>query len=107
MIDLPAMLRRRRPGFTLERVGPGDLEWAVSTQTSTPTFIGAQLIKVCGEDQVLMTGSFSGTVDFDPGSNVKQLTGTGISSGLSTRNFFIWKLSQASLIGGRTFFAFM
>ena len=81
----------------------GDQEWAVTTSTSTPTWIVPQSLRVIDEDQVVMTGSFSGTVDFDPGSAVHSLTGIGVYQTASYKNVYIWKLTKSGFVSGRCF----
>lgn len=86
--------------FILKLDASGNLVWAKSINgSSTYSYIGFA-INVNNSGNVLVTGIFSGTSDFDPGSNVFNLTSMGISDvfilTLDTNGNFIW----AKQVGG-------
>jgi len=67
----------------------GDFVWArAATGPANNVALG---IAVNGEDNVYVTGNFSGTVDFDPGPESFELTSSG------GRDIFILKLSRSAL----------
>ena len=72
------------------KLGPaGNVLWAASTAGSGSSQATSAGVAFDGSGNVNSTGSFSGTVDFDPGSNVKDLTSAG------SRDAFVQKLDAS------------
>lgn len=78
--------------YAVKLDGSGNFKWASSTGGNSVD--ESYDLAVDGSGHVLITGSFRGTVDFDPGN------GTAESTSLGKTDIFIQKLSQSGGGGG-------
>ncbi len=76
-------------GYALRLDAAGDLDWAVQLEGDTQ--VSPRGISPAGAAKLLMVGSYSGTVDFDPGPGTSNQTSAGFTDG------FIWSLELQGL----------
>ncbi|HLE38480.1 MAG TPA: SBBP repeat-containing protein, partial [Acidimicrobiia bacterium] len=79
----------------------GDLVWA--DRLGGTSFDSAYGVAVDGSGNVYVTGSFQGTVDFDPGSGVSPLTPAGVNDGFVVKLDAAGGLVWAVHLGGTSF----
>ncbi|WP_173977550.1 DUF4347 domain-containing protein, partial [Magnetospirillum sp. LM-5] len=77
--------------FIQKLTSSGALVWAKSVGGSSSEYAGD--IAVDGDGNVLVTGAFYGTVDFDPGAGTTSLTATG-----GSLDIFIQKLTSSGAL---------
>jgi len=81
--------------FLLKLSSLGNFEWAVAMGSSS--FDQGHSLAVDGGSSVLLTGYYSGTVDFDPGPGINNLTPNGASDlfilKLDSQGNFVWAKS--------------
>lgn len=77
----------------------GSFVWAADILAGVPGSIAGNSfgLAVDGSGNVYTTGSFQGTVDFDPGAGTYSLTSTPDSIGNPTKDTFVSKLTQVVL----------
>lgn len=75
--------------FALKYDSAGTLDWAIHAGSTLQD--NGYAIAVDDNDEVIVSGGFSNTVDFDPGSGVLTQTASG------TRDAFIWKITQCAV----------
>ena len=81
----------------------GNFVWARAMETDSPFKPTAEGVALDGADNVYTVGTFSGTIDFDPGAGTFNLTSAGdrdiFVSKLDANGDFLW----ARAMGGSTF----
>jgi uncharacterized repeat protein (TIGR01451 family) len=90
---------RGESDFALVRLNAnGGLDWA--KQTGGIASEDVSYMRMDNLDNIYIVGSFLGTVDFDPGPDVSNLTGTAV---FPYYDIFTLKFSRSNLITGTTF----
>jgi len=84
--------------FVCKLDGAGDFVWAVAWGGASSD--RANDVALGGDDSVMVTGSFSGTADFDPGAGTLNLASAGLTdafvSRLDTAGNLVWARSVGS-----------
>jgi hypothetical protein len=84
----PATFAATGPGIHLQKFDPaGNLIWAINYPSTGQFYVYDMALD--GNNHLVLVGTFTGTIDFDPGAGVSNLTAQG------SKDMFLLKLTDA------------